>query len=155
MLFCPAALRLSAQALSYAAGVIRRHREKIGSAWRTLGPGRQAPLVLACLRNGGTFAELAAGFGAGTATAWRHVTQTIALLAARARQLRQALTGAKEAGHGYVVIEGTLILLDRVAADRPCYPGKHRRHGMNVPVIAGQAEASGGCPGRCPARCMT
>jgi hypothetical protein len=108
-LFCPAALRLSAQALSYAAGVIRRHREKIGSAWRTLSPGRQAPLVLACLRNGDTFAELAAGFGVGTATALRHVTQTTALLAARAPELRQALTGAKEAGHGCVVIEGTLI----------------------------------------------
>ena len=68
MLFCPAALRLSAQALSYAAGVIRRHRMKIGSAWRKLNPGWQALLVLAFLREGDTFAGLAAGFGIGTAT---------------------------------------------------------------------------------------
>ena len=66
--FCPAALPLSAQTITYAAEVIRRHRKKIGSAWRRLGPGRQALLVLAYLRKGGTFAELAAGFGIGTAT---------------------------------------------------------------------------------------
>ena len=84
MLVCPAALRLSAQALTYAAGVIRRHREKIGSAWRKLNPGRRALPVLACLRTGDTSAELAAGFGIGTATAWRYVTETVALLASRA-----------------------------------------------------------------------
>ena len=90
MLFYPAALPLSAQTLSYVAGVIRRHRRKIGSAWRKLSPGRQALLVLAYLRKGETFAELAAGFGIGTAAAWRHVTETTALLAARAAKLRQA-----------------------------------------------------------------
>jgi Helix-turn-helix of DDE superfamily endonuclease len=85
MLFYPAALPLSAQTLSYVAGIIRRHRKKIGSAWRKLNPGRQALLVLAYLRKGETFAELAAGFGIGTATAWRYVTETVALLAAAPR----------------------------------------------------------------------
>jgi hypothetical protein len=69
VLFCPAALPLSAQTLTCAAGVIRRHRKKIGSAWRKLNPGRQALLVLAYLRKGDTFAELAARFGIGTAAA--------------------------------------------------------------------------------------
>jgi hypothetical protein len=50
MLFYPAALPLSAQTLSYVAGVIRRHRAKIGSSWRKLSPGRQALLVLVYLR---------------------------------------------------------------------------------------------------------
>src|SRR5215469_12532326 len=59
------------------------HGDRAGLA--QLNPGRQALLVLACLRKGDTFAELAAGFGIGTATAWRYVTQTTALLAARAR----------------------------------------------------------------------
>ena len=71
---------------------------------------------------GETFAELAAGFGAGTATAWRYVTETVALLAARSPKLRRALAGAKDAGHAYVVIDGTLIAIDRVAADRPSAP---------------------------------
>ena len=92
--------------------------------------------MLAYLRKGETFAELAAGFGVGTATAWRYVTETVALLAARAPKLRRALRGASKAGHAYVVIDGTLIPIDRVAADRPFYSGKHRRHGMNLQVIA-------------------
>ncbi len=42
----------------------------------------------------------------------------------------------RDAGHAYVVIDGTLIPIDRVAADRPFYSGKHRRHGMNLQVIS-------------------
>ena len=61
MLFYRAALPLSSQTLDYTAGVIRRNRRKIGSPWRKLNPGRQALLVLAYLRKGETFADLAAG----------------------------------------------------------------------------------------------
>ena len=136
MLFYPAALPLSRQTLTYTAGVIRRHRKQVGSPWRKLNPGRQALLVLAYLRKGETFAELAAGFGVGTATAWRYVTETVALLAARSPKLRQALAQAQEAVHAYLVIDGTLIPIDRVVADRPFYSGKHRKHGMNLQVIA-------------------
>jgi DDE superfamily endonuclease/Helix-turn-helix of DDE superfamily endonuclease len=92
--------------------------------------------VLAYLRKGETFAELAAGFGIGTATAWRYVNETIGLLAARSPKLRTALAKATQAGHAHMVIDGTLIPIDRVAADRPFYSGKHRRHGMNLQVIA-------------------
>jgi hypothetical protein len=38
--------------------------------------------------------------------------------------------------HAYLVLDGTVIPIDRVAADRPFYPGKHRKHGMNLQVIA-------------------
>ena len=137
MLFYRAALPLSSQTLDYTAGVIRRHRRQIGSCWRKLSPGRQALLVLAYLRKGETFAELAAGFGVGTATAWRYVTETVALLAARSPGLRRALARAARAGHAFVVPGGTLIPIDRVAADRPFYSGcEHRRHGMNLQVIS-------------------
>ena len=145
MLFCPAALPLSRQTPIHSAGIIRRHRRQIGSPWRKLAPGRQALLVLAYLRKGETFAELAAGFGVGTATAtatataWRYVTETVALLAARSPKLRQALRDAAKAGHTYLVIDGTLIPIDRVAAGRPFYSGKHRKHGMNLQVIASPA----------------
>ena len=136
MLLYPAALPLSRQTLDYTARLIRRHRRQIGSPWRKLNPGRQALLVLAYLRKGETFAELAAGFGISTATAWRYVTETVALLAARGPKLRQALREASKARHAYLVIDGTLIPIDRVAADRPFYSGKHRKHGMNLQVIA-------------------
>src|SRR5262245_40638660 len=85
-------------ALAYLAGVIRRYRRQIGSCWRKCNPGQQALLVLAHLRKGETFAELAAGFGAGTATAWRYVRETVALLAARAPKLPAALAAAKRPG---------------------------------------------------------
>ena len=136
MLFYPAALPLSRQTLTYTAGIIRRHRAQIGSPWRKLTCSQQALLVLAYLRKGETFAELAAGFGIGTATAWRYAGQTVGLLAARSPQLRKARRDAARAGHAYVVIDGTLIPIDRVAADRPFYSGKHHKHGMNLQVIA-------------------
>jgi Helix-turn-helix of DDE superfamily endonuclease/DDE superfamily endonuclease len=136
MLFYRAVLPLSSRTLTYVAGVIRRHRTSIGSGWRKLNPGQQALLILVYLRKGETFAELAAGFGIGTTTAWRYVNETIALLAARAPKLRKAVRDATKAGHAYVVLDGTLIPIDRVAADRPFYSGKHKRHGMNLQVIA-------------------
>ena len=151
MLFYRAALPLSSRTLTFASGIIRRHRAAIGSPRRALNPGRQALLVLAYLRKGETFAELAAGFGVGVATAWRYVSETVALLAARAPKLRKAVRDAKKAGHAYVVVDGTLIPVDRVAADRPFYSGKHRRHGMNLQVIASPAGdvlwVSGALPG--------
>ena len=54
--------------------------------------------MLAHLRKGETFAELAAGFGVGTATAWRYVTETVALLAARSPKLRRALARRRRPG---------------------------------------------------------
>ena len=151
MLFYRAALPLSRQTLTFTAGVIRRHRALIGSLWRKLNPGQQALLVLVHLRKGEPFAQVAAGFGVGTATAWRYVTETVALLAARAPKLGQAIRGAKKAGYPFVILDGTLVRTDRVAADRPFFSGKHHCHGMNLQVIAGPAGellwASGPLPG--------
>ena len=154
MLFYRAALPLSRATLAYLAGVISRYRRQIGSCWRKCNPGQQALLVLAHLRKGETFAGLAAGFGIGTATAWRYVREAVALLAARAPRLRDALRAVKKAGHAFAVIDGTLIPIDRVAADRPFYSGKHRRHGMNLQVISSPAGeilwVSGPLPGAPP-----
>jgi hypothetical protein len=48
-------------------------------------------------------------------------------------------------------VDGTLIPIDRVAADRPFYSGKHRKHGMNLQVIASPSGdvlwVSGALPG--------
>jgi DDE superfamily endonuclease/Helix-turn-helix of DDE superfamily endonuclease len=136
LLFYRAALPLPSRTLNYAAGIIRRHLRAIGSRWRKLNPGKQALLVLAHLRKGETFAQLAAGFRIGRTTAWRYVNETVELLAARAPKLRKAIRDAKRAGHAYVILDGTLIPIDRVAADRPSCSGKHKKHGMNLQVIA-------------------
>jgi hypothetical protein len=153
LLFYRSALPLSPATLSFMAGVIRRHRKSIGSCWRKLKPGQQA--LLAYLKKGETFAELAAGFGVGVATAWRYVNQTVELLAARAPKLRTAVRNGQKAGHAYVVVDGTLIPIDRVAADRAFYSGKHKKHGMNLQVIASPQGTCCGSLARCPARSTT
>ena len=89
-------LPLSSRTLTFVSGIIRRHRVSIGSPWRKLNSGQQALLVLVYLRKGETFAEVAAGFGVGTSTAWRYVNETVALLAARAPKLRKAVRDAKK-----------------------------------------------------------
>lgn len=50
------------------------------------------------MRKGEPFAQFAARFGVGTATVWRYVDETVALLAARAP---------------YIILDGTLGPIDR------------------------------------------
>jgi predicted DNA-binding protein YlxM (UPF0122 family) len=152
LLFYRAAVDLSRVTLNYLAGVIRRHRKKLGSPWRCLNPGRQALLVLVYLRKDETYAEIAAGFEVSQSTAWRYVEEAVRLLSARSPKLAKALHKAKEDGLTHVILDGTLIHTDRVKADRPYFSGKHRVHGMNVQVIAGPDGTilwtSGAMPGK-------
>lgn len=93
--------------------------------------------MLAHLRCGHTYAQLAAGFGVGTTTAYRYITEAIGLLAALAPTLADAVKTAST--RAFVILDGTLLPIDRIAADRPFYSGKHKKHGMNVQVIADPA----------------
>ncbi|MFJ9752794.1 transposase family protein, partial [Streptomyces chartreusis] len=90
--------------------------------------------TLVHLRKNETFSQLGAGFGISEATAWRYVDETLEVLAAWAPGLREALVGLGEGD--FVIVDGTLIPTDRIAADEPYYSQKHKRHGMNVQVIA-------------------
>ena len=54
-----------------------------------------------------------------------------------------------------MILDGTLLPIDRVAADRPYYAGKHKRHGMNVQVLADRSAGWSGPRPRCPAPCTT
>jgi predicted DNA-binding protein YlxM (UPF0122 family) len=152
VLFYRAAVDLSRSSLNYLAGLIRRRRKAIRSAWRLLNPGQQALLVLVYLRKDETFAEIAAGFEVSATTAWRYVEETVMLLATRSPKLTQAMRKAKKDGLTHVILDGTLIHTDRVRADRPYFSGKHRVHGMNVQVIAGPDGTilwtSGALPGK-------
>jgi hypothetical protein len=109
--------------------VLRRHRKQIGSKGRALTAGQQALMTLAYLKNAETFAQLGAGFKVGTTTAWRYVNEAVKLLSARSPKLGKALRAAKKDGLCYVVLDGTLIPIDRVKADRPFYSGKHQKPG--------------------------
>ncbi len=43
------------------------------------------------------------------------------------------------ATRAFAILDGTLLPIDRIAADRPFYSGKHKKHGMNVQVITDPA----------------
>ncbi len=84
---------------------------------------------MAHLRCGDTYAQLAAGF----ATVYRYIHEAITVLASIAPTLEQAVTTAS--AKAYLILDGTLLPIDRIAADRPFCSGKHKKHGMNVQVI--------------------
>lgn len=39
----------------------------------------------------------------------------------------------------YVILDGTVLPIDRIAADQPYYSGKKKNHGMNVQILADPA----------------
>ena len=141
MLVYPASMPVSNRALQVLADALRRHRTAMGSRWRRLPPGRQALLVLAHLRKGETYTALAGGFGVGTTTVFRYVREGVDVLAAVAPTLDQALDIARR--KAFVILDGTLLSIDRVGMasgyDRAFFSGKHKRHGVNVQVIADPA----------------
>ncbi|WP_031168029.1 IS5/IS1182 family transposase [Streptosporangium roseum] len=134
MLSYRASIPLSNHTLIRLAELIRNQRAERRCRWRRLDPAQQALLVLAHLRNGDTYARLAAGFAIGTTTAWRYVRESVDLLAALADDVHAAARRA--ARLAYAIVDGTLIPIDRLADERPYYSGKHKRHGMNVQVLA-------------------
>lgn len=145
MLSYPSAMTVSTRALNMLADQLRHRRSQLGTRWRRLTVGRHALLVLAYLRKGETYTDLAAGFGIGTATVYRYVREALALLAALAPTLDEAIAVAR--GKAHVILDGTLLRIDRVGMsgargqrrDRPFYSGKHKCHGLNVQVIADPA----------------
>ncbi len=141
MLVYPSSMPVSNRALRVLADALRQRRNQLGSRWRRLPPGRQALLVLAHLRNGETYTALAGGFGVGTTTVFRYVREGVDVLAALAPTLDQALDVARR--KAFVILDGTLMSIDRVGMasgyDRAFFSGKHKRHGVNVQVIADPA----------------
>ncbi|MFF5504589.1 IS5 family transposase [Streptomyces roseolus] len=133
MLVYPSGIDVSTSTLRLLSEQLRARRHERGTRWRRLTAGRQALLVLAHLRCGHTYAQLAAGFGVGTTTAYRYVVEAVELLASLAPTLAEAVRAA--ARKAYVILDGTLLPIDRIAADRPFYSGKHKKHGMNVQAL--------------------
>ncbi|MFF5978039.1 transposase family protein [Streptomyces olindensis] len=134
MLVYPSALDLSTRHLRFLTARLAAHRAPCGTRWRRLSASRQALLVLAHLRLGHTYSQLAAGFDVGVSTVYRYIAEAVGLLAVRAPGLAAAVRAASP--KAFVILDGTLLPIDRIAADRPFYSGKHKKHGMNVQVIA-------------------
>jgi hypothetical protein len=123
---------VSNRALTLLSTALRRSRNELGTRWRKLTVGRQALLVVAHLRKGETYTDLATGFGIGTTTAFRYIREAVDALAAQALTLDQAIEVA--ARKAFVTLDGTLLRIDRVAKssgrDRLYYSGNHKCHGV-------------------------
>jgi hypothetical protein len=135
-------ITVSNRALIMLADLLRQNRIVLKTRWRRLEPGRQALLVLAHLRKGETYADLACCFDVGTTTVYRYyLREALDLLAAMAPTLAQAIEVAR--GKAYVILDGRLLRIDRVGMtakqDWPYYSGKHKCHGLNVQVLADPA----------------
>ncbi|WP_306339236.1 transposase family protein [Streptomyces sp. AS13] len=133
MLVFPSSIDLSTRTLRFLTGQLTARRREIGTRWRRLPAARQALLALAHLRCGGTYAQLAAGFGIGIATVFRYIREAVDILAILAPSLAEAMKSIR--AKAFVILDGTLLPIDRIAADTPFYSGKHKRHGMNVQVL--------------------
>jgi len=101
----PSAMTVSARVRTTVTDLLRRHRTVRATRWRKLPAGRQALLGVAYLRKGETHTDLAGGFGIGTSTVYRHLREAIALLAAMAPTLAQAIEVA--AGRALMILDGT------------------------------------------------
>ena len=137
----PSSMTVSNRCLIMLSDAFRQHRSTLRTRWRRLDPGQQALLVIAHLRKGETYRDLAEGFGIGTSTVYRYLREGLELLAAMAPTLQQAIAVAQR--KAFVILDGTLLRIDRVGMasgrDRPYYSGKHKAHGVNVQVIADPA----------------
>ncbi len=92
--------------------------------------------MLAHLRNGDTYSRLAAGINVGVATVYRYLREAVDLLAAAAPSLTEAMRTAR--AKAFVILDSTLVPIERIGGskDRRYYSGNHKRHGVNVQVLA-------------------
>jgi hypothetical protein len=109
----PSATTVSTRALPFVTDALRMHRRTTRNAVAVVSSGRQALMVLAHLRKGETYRDLATGFGVGTTAAYRYPREALQVLAALAPTLEQAMRVA--AAKAYVVLDGTPSRIDRIA----------------------------------------
>lgn len=107
----PAGFTMSNHALITLSDALRRRRRDVGTRWRRLSAGRQALLVVAHLRKGETYTDLAVGFDIGTTTAFRYIHEALEALATLAPCLPDAMAVA--ARKAFVILDGTLLRIDR------------------------------------------
>jgi DDE superfamily endonuclease len=139
-----AVLPVRDQTADFLAGLLAAGRARRGTraGTRSLDCHQQAVLVLRWFLDGTRLSQLARDNAISKSTAYDYLHEGIDALAARAPSLHNALLAAKTAGYSHVIIDGTLIETDRVAASGPTagvdlwWSGKHHQHGGNIQVVS-------------------
>ena len=131
--------------------ILRAERRRRGTrrGRRALTPYRHAVLVLRWFRDATPVHRLAADHRISIATAYRYLHEAITALAGQAPDLHQVLTDRHTRGDTHLILDGSLIPSDRVAATtiktkgrnrgrtvHLWYSGKHRAFGGNIQFLA-------------------
>jgi hypothetical protein len=146
-----ATLDVAHELVWFVARILQAERRRRGTrrGRRALTPYRQAVLVLRWFRDATPIHRLANDHRISIATAYRYLHEAITALAACAPDLHQILQQRRAAGDTHVILDGTLIPSDRVAATtiktkgrnrgrivHLWYSGKHRNFGGNIQFLA-------------------
>ncbi|MFD7705258.1 transposase family protein [Streptomyces caelestis] len=138
-----AVLDVSRTTAEFLARLLQQHHGRLGTRnnTRTLGPFKQAVLILRWFVDGTRVTQLARDNGVSTPTSYRYLHEGLTVLADHALDLATALERAVVAGYTHRNLDGTAIRTDRVAAPGPngidlWWSGKHKHHGGNVQVIS-------------------
>ncbi|TDC91033.1 IS5/IS1182 family transposase [Nonomuraea deserti] len=112
---------------------------------RALSPFRQAVMVVRWFRGEHDIPKLGRDHRISRATAYRYIHEGIGVLAAQAPDLHEALDRAQAEGLAYVILDGTLIGIDRCAeqtisvkgeAIDAWYSGKAHQHAGNLQALS-------------------
>jgi hypothetical protein len=101
----------------------------------------QAVLVLRWYYDGTRVAQLAVDNAIAVSTAYSYLHEGLEVLARRRPTLGGVLLAAKTAGYSHLIIDGTLIRIDRLHVTGPngadlWWSGKHHHHGGNIQVLS-------------------
>jgi DDE superfamily endonuclease len=142
----PAMLDVPRELVRYLARLLAAERRARGTrrGTRALTCFYQALLVVVWFRKAEDATLLGAGFGVSRATAYRYLAEGVAVLAARAPDLHEALHQATDDGWAFVILDGKLFDCDRLAETATSvkgetidawYSGKHRDFGANIQAV--------------------
>ncbi|HYB35299.1 MAG TPA: transposase family protein [Mycobacterium sp.] len=131
------------ETLLHVTALLRGHRREIGTRkGRRAGSARtQAKLALRWFGDDAPIRLLAAEAGLPISTSYRYLHEAIDVIAEQAPDLHQVLEQANREGWSHLVLDGTLIRIDRVNertddGHHRWYSGKHETQGGNVQILA-------------------
>lgn len=133
--------------VQYVARLLQDERRRLGTpkGSRALTPFWQAVLVLRWFRGECDIPKLGRDHRVSRATAYRYIAEGIDVLAAQAPDLHEVLDRAQADGLAYVILDGTLISIDRCAEQiisvkgEPIdawYSGKAHQHAGNLQALS-------------------
>ena len=131
------------ETLLWVTALVYAYRREIGTrVGRRAGSERtQAILVLRWFRDDASIRILAAEAKLAISTAYRYLHEAIDVIAQAAPGLHEVLDRAKQEGWSHLLLDGTLIHIDRVGERNEdghhlWYSGKHKTQGGNVQILA-------------------